>query len=231
MIKLILIQGDALKVLPTLESESVDLVLTDPPYPNFDLFTNEKTEDFYISVFSELYRILKKDRFLITFWSISDLPNVFRIMEKVGFNYVWQIINYIKNVEENHIRVGFSHYNSALVFEKGRAKRVEQIRDVIEDATSSISRKKIEHPTPKTLKVVENLIKFSTREGDIVLDPFLGSGTTMIACRNLKRSCIGIEINPRYVEIAKQRLNWGSFLSNEIECEFKVIKSDRYSIY
>jgi DNA modification methylase len=104
VIKLILIQGDALKVLPTLESENVDLVLTDPPYPNFDLFTNEKTEDFYISVFSELYRILKKDRFLITFWSISDLPNVFRIMEKVGFNYVWQIINYIKNAQENHIK-------------------------------------------------------------------------------------------------------------------------------
>ena len=220
MIKLILIQGDALKVLPTLESESVDLVLTDPPYPNFDLFTNEKTEDFYISVFSELHRILKKDRFLITFWSISDLPHIFEIMKKVGFNYVWQIINYIKNAQENHIRVGFSYYNSVLVFEKGRAKRVRQIRDVIEDVTSSISRKKIEHPTPKTLKVVENLIKFSTRGGDIVLDPFLGSGTTMIACRNLKRSCIGIEINPKYVEIAKQRLNWGVSLSNEIKWEF-----------
>jgi site-specific DNA-methyltransferase (adenine-specific) len=66
---------------------------------------------------------------------------------------------------------------------------------------------------------------------DIILDPFLGFGTTMIACRNLKRSCIGIEINPKYVEIAKQRLNWGSSLSNEIKWKFKVIKSDRYSIY
>jgi DNA modification methylase len=220
---LTLIQGDALKVLPKLQAESVDLVLTDPPYPNFDLFTNVKTEDFYISVFNELYRILKKDRFLITFWSISDLPNIFKIMEKIGFNYVWQVIYYIKNAQENHIRVGFSNYNSALIFEKGRAKRVKQIRDVVEDIISSIKRKEIQHPTPKGLKVVENLIKFSTREEDVVLDPFLGSGTTMIACRNLKRNCIGIEINKEYVEVAKKRLNWGSCLSNEIEWEFKVI--------
>jgi len=225
MIKLTLIEGDALEVLPTLETESVDLVLTDPPYPNFDLFTNEKTEDFYISIFTELYRILKKDKFLITFWSISDLPNIFRIMEKAGFNYVWQVINYIKNADKNHIRVGFNHYNSALIFEKGRAKRVEQIRDVIEDVISSIKRKEIQHPTPKGLKVVESLIKFSTKEGDVVLDPFLGSGTTMIASKNLKRNCIGIEINHEYIEIAKKRLNWGSSLSNGIEWEFKVVKN------
>jgi DNA modification methylase len=220
MIKLILIHGDALKVLPTLQTESVDLVLTDPPYPNFDLFTNVKTEDFYIFVFSELYRVLKRDKFLITFWSISDLPNIFKIMEKVGFKYVWQVINYITNAQENHIRIGFSHYNSALIFEKCKAKRVKQIRDVIEDTIFEIA--KIEHPTPKGLKVVEKLIEFSTKEGDVVLDPFLGSGTTMIACRNLKRNCIGIEINEKYIEVTKKRLNWGKSLSNKIEWEFKV---------
>ena len=221
MIKLTLIHGDALKVLPTLQTESIDLVLTDPPYPNFDLFTNVKTEDFYIFVFSELYRVLKRDRFLITFWSIADFPNIFKIMEKVGFKYVWQVINYITNSQENHTRIGFSHYNSALIFEKGKAKRVKQIRDVIEDNIFEIA--KIQHPTPKGLKVVEKLIEFSTKEGDVVLDPFLGSGTTMIACRNLKRNCIGIEINEKYIEVTKKRLNWGKSLSNEIEWEFKVI--------
>ncbi len=217
MIKLTLIEGDALKVLPTLPSESVDLVLTDPPYPNFDLFTNKKTDDFYITVFNELYRILKKNKFFMTFWSISDLPHLFDLIKKTKFKYVWQVINYIKNAQEHHIRIGFNCYNTVLIFEKGNAIRVKQIRDVIED-TKFLP--ETLHPTMKGLKICEKLIEFSTKEDDTVLDPFLGSGTTMVAARNLKRNCIGIEINPKYVEITKKRLNWGSSLGNVI-FEFK----------
>jgi len=62
------------------------------------------------------------------------------------------------------------------------------------------------HPTQKPLWLFEELIKYSTREGDLILDPFLGSGTTLVAARNLNRNAIGIEINDEYINMAKRRV-------------------------
>ena len=62
------------------------------------------------------------------------------------------------------------------------------------------------HPTMKDLKVIKYLVETLTNEGDLVLDCFMGSGTTGVACKNLKRDFIGIEINKDYFEIAKNRI-------------------------
>lgn len=62
------------------------------------------------------------------------------------------------------------------------------------------------HLTVKPLKLIEYLIRLFSREGQSVIDPFLGSGTTAVACHHTKRSCIGIEINPDYIRLAEQRL-------------------------
>jgi site-specific DNA-methyltransferase (adenine-specific) len=66
---------------------------------------------------------------------------------------------------------------------------------------------RVGHPTQKPEVVIKRLIEIYTKEGDVILDPFVGSGTTMIVCKKLGRSSIGIEINPEYVEIAKKRLD------------------------
>lgn len=63
------------------------------------------------------------------------------------------------------------------------------------------------HPTEKPLKLIEYLINVSSNEGDIVLDPFLGSGTTAVACKETNRQYIGFEIDEKYFNIAKDRLN------------------------
>jgi len=63
------------------------------------------------------------------------------------------------------------------------------------------------HPAPFPLEIAERLITFLSGENSIILDPLLGSGTTALACRNLNRSCIGIEINPDYYQLAKDRLS------------------------
>ena len=68
------------------------------------------------------------------------------------------------------------------------------------------SAEQIGHCTPKPLPLIENIIKHSSNEGDVVLDPFLGSGTTAVACKNLNRICIGIEKESKYIEIANKRL-------------------------
>jgi DNA modification methylase len=62
------------------------------------------------------------------------------------------------------------------------------------------------HPTQKPLSILKKLISVSSNEGDIILDPFMGIGSTAVACKELKRNFIGCELNPKYVECAKKRL-------------------------
>ena len=63
------------------------------------------------------------------------------------------------------------------------------------------------HPTQKPTKLIELLIETSSKNGEIVLDPFMGSGSTGIACKNTNRNFIGIEIDENYFNIAKERIN------------------------
>ena len=63
------------------------------------------------------------------------------------------------------------------------------------------------HPTIKPVKLMEWLVKLLSSEGDVVLDPFSGSGTTAVACKALNRNYIGIEMNEHYIDISKQRLS------------------------
>ncbi len=68
------------------------------------------------------------------------------------------------------------------------------------------SKEKVGHPSQKPIKLIEMLVLSASREGDKVLDPFLGSGTTALVCQNLNRNVVGIEIEPKYIEIAENRL-------------------------
>lgn len=63
------------------------------------------------------------------------------------------------------------------------------------------------HPTTKPIEIIKNLIINASKENDLVLDCFLGSGTTALACKQLGRKCLGIETSPEYCKIAKQRLS------------------------
>ncbi|MDQ3750486.1 MAG: site-specific DNA-methyltransferase [Acidobacteriota bacterium] len=68
------------------------------------------------------------------------------------------------------------------------------------------SKEKVGHPSQKPIKLIEMLVQSATREGDLVLDPFLGSGTTALVCQNLNRNFTGIEIEQKYIEITESRL-------------------------
>ena len=104
----------------------------------------------------------------------------------------------------------FAKWDSVLWFSKGNGQHSRQ-----KDGKFSIDvwncpikpkTNKFGHPTPKDIEPLLGIIKLLSKENDIILDPFLGSGTTAVAAQNLKRRFIGIEKEPKYVEIAKQRL-------------------------
>lgn len=68
------------------------------------------------------------------------------------------------------------------------------------------SKEKFKHPNVKPVALIEQLIKLTTKEGDLVFDPFIGSGTTAIACHNTNRRFIGGELDPTYFEMAQDRI-------------------------
>jgi len=94
---------------------------------------------------------------------------------------------------------------------KSEFKRYTNVwTDIIEDGYGSCPKKYSEkrfHFTPKPVKAMERIIKLHTKENDVVLDSFLGSGTTAVACKKLNRKFIGIELDKEHCKIAKQRIN------------------------
>jgi len=250
--KLTLIQGDCLKVLPTIPDESVNLVLTDPPFNisrpfvldrtklkklyrpskltydfgEWDKWDYDKFTDFLWEWIEMCFNKLKDDGQFYTFCSKERMETIWKIWEALG-GKPKNIITWVKphcapNMQKTwhsvteFIFYGIKHKQKPLNF-----KSHKEIYNVIFCPNiSAFKEENTIHPTQKPEKVVEHLMKVSSNENDTILDPFLGSGTTMDACLRLKRNCIGIEINPEYIEICKKRLNWGSSLGN-IEFEFK----------
>jgi site-specific DNA-methyltransferase (adenine-specific) len=92
-------------------------------------------------------------------------------------------------------------------YRAGRPFRSGQVSNVIEADSYRFGQPgKVDHPTQKPLKTIEPFIRTSTRDDDVVLDPFMGSGTTGVACVQLGRKFVGIEIEPKYFDIACRRI-------------------------
>jgi len=197
---------DCLKGLKLLPDNSIDLIFMDPPYGlrKTDI-KNDNNLDLFYSVLPDGYRVLKNDAFLITFSSIKFLPDIFK---NNPFHYFWNFILFCPNGRVVS-PVGFTKYMSCLVFKKGNPKMKKKGKDIFLDTPGRMVEPDegfINHPTPKPKTFIKELLTMFSEENDIVLDPFIGSGSTAVACKQLKRNYIGFEINPEYCELAINRL-------------------------
>lgn len=198
-----IVLGDSIEVMKEIPDDSVDLIFTDPPY-GIDKKKIKGDEDFglFRKSLIECYRILKDNCFYLTFIGTGQFDKVFI---DNPFTYRWTAILYIDNgmVSGN---LGLSSYIPCMVFQKGDAKIKHRISDVMKMSTSSKLCSKRYHPYEKYIPFIKRLLKNVSNKNDIVLDPFLGSGTTAVACKELGRRFIGIEINPEYCKVAEERL-------------------------
>lgn len=214
-----MIHGDCLKVLPTLEEQSVDLVVTDPPYG----FNRFKTDD------DSCVRVTK--------WAFVEIK---RILKRGGFAFIFAPVNQtlikmINAIPLRFHRLMWMYKPNDMTYPWGRWLQTSEAIAIFSNAKpnfdfldksvyahncyihKNVGQEGVEgHPTVKPLKVIEDLVRGCLKDG-VVLDPFLGSGTTMMACQNLRRSCIGIEINPEYSDIAKKRCFERRFLDREVK--------------
>ncbi len=185
--------GDCREILPLLEP--VDLVLTDPPYnvgKDFGLLVDDKRDD-YEEYCGGWFSQLRSTNILIT-------PGIANLKQWLIRNPRW-IIAWVKDNSMKRITIGFNCWEPILFWGNNQPK---SYRDVITCPT--IPQSTNGHPTPKPERLFKMLISDYSIEGDTVLDPFLGSGTTVLAAKNLNRKAIGIEIEEKYSEIAVKRL-------------------------
>jgi len=205
--------ADCLGFMKTLPDNSVDLVLTDPPYgmefqsnyriKKYDAIENDNNLNWLPSFVEEAKRITKDDSHLYIFCSFHNI-DIFKQEIQKHFN--------IKNIliwEKNNTGMGdlFGDYApkyEMIIFCSNGAKKLNGSRDA--NIIKASKTGNIFHPTEKPVELIKYLISKSSKENDIILDPFLGSGTTAVACQNLHRNFIGIEISEKYCEIARQRL-------------------------
>ena len=211
-------------LLNQLPNESIDLVVTDPPYKtitggnsngknsirpkgmlggNRKLFQHQKLE--ISSWMPEIYRVLKEGSHCYIFTNVLNLKEMLNESEKVGFKLhnllVWEKNNctpsqfYMKNCEY------------VLFLRKGKAKWINDIggSKTVHKFDNIIGNKV--HPCEKPIELLKMYISNSSNENDIILDPFAGSGSTLITSKELNRNYIGYEIDKQYYDIIIDRLS------------------------
>ncbi len=233
MTKLIL--GDCTKELKSIESNSVDLIVADPPYnvgKDYGNKSDKQDFDDYLEFskkwLKECQRILKPTGTIYVFIGFRFISYLYQIMEKdLNMNFInWISWHYTQGIGKTK---GFSpRHDDILMFSKTAKykfnidniripqkfyRKVNNMRganpgDVWEVSHIHYCQKgRQEHPTQKPEAIIERMILASSDEGDLVVDPFSGSGTTMRVCQQLNRESIGIELNHDYILQSQKRLN------------------------
>ena len=204
-----IITGDCIKVMQNFPSASIDLIVTDPPYlVNYRSrdgrpVPNDGTDAWLKPAFTEMYRVLKYNRFAISFYGWHKADVFLAAWKHIGFRPVGHLVwakDYHSNNNERFVR--YSHESAYLLAKGEPAKPKIALRDVLEWKYTGDEL----HPTQKPVMAIIPLIMAYSRVGDIVLDPFAGSGTTAVAAQTLGRQYIGIEIDTTYARIAEERL-------------------------
>lgn len=212
--------GDCIEWLRTIESESVALAITDPAYESlekhravgtttrltrawFPIFRNER----FPELLAELHRVLKRDAHLYLF---ADQETSFfskPLAEAAGFVW-WKHLTWLKVSRSGEPRGGMGyHYRSATewigFYEKGKRKLHDLGQtDVLRGERGGLDA----YPTEKPVEVLETLVRQSSEPGDLVIDPFLGSGSTGEAALKLGRDFAGCDVAQQSLQLATERL-------------------------
>lgn len=199
---------------------NIDLVATDPPYNigfKYNEYEDKMSDEDYIDMLSEfqsfpsaiIHYPEEMMKYVVPALGVPDevcawcynlnLPRQFRLINfydvKVDFNKVKQPY---KNPNDKRIR--------KLIENGSKGTRMyDWFSDI--QIVKNVSKEKTSHPCPVPVKLMERIILLTTSEGDTVLDPFMGSGTTAIACVNTKRNYIGFEVSDEYCQIARERIS------------------------
>jgi site-specific DNA-methyltransferase (adenine-specific) len=229
-----ILMGNAIQKLQEFQDNSVDLIIADPPYnlgKDYGNGSDDKTFEEYITFTKkwtkESKRILKKNGTIYVFMGFRFISYLYEILEKENsFHFInWICWHYTQGIGK---KKGFSpRHDDILMFSKtsNYTFNIDSIRvpqkyyrtinnmrganpgDVWQFSHIHYCQdNRQDHPTQKPEGLIERMVLASSNEGDLVVDPFSGSGTTLRVCQQLNRNSIGIELNENYVKMTKNRL-------------------------
>lgn len=222
---------DCMEGIKLVDDNSIDLVVMDPPYllnltkvkrtSSFNNYANELVnlkDGFDLKVLDLLIPKMKKINIYI-YCSKRQVKDLIEYFVNKDCNYeilTWHKQNPSPLINNNYLPdteyVIFAREKGVKLYGNYHSKRKYYISGV-----NQVDKKKYGHPTIKPLNFIENHIINSSKEGDLVLDCFCGSGTTLVGAIKTNRRFIGFEIDENYYKIAKQRVDEALAEENEIE--------------
>lgn len=225
-------QGDCLDLIKEIPDKSIDLIITDPPYEIYangsgGAFGKEKrsyheevktlSDGINNDILCEMVRVMKKINIYI--WcNKNQLRQYIDFFENLGCKtdlLTWHKTNPVPTCNNKYL----SDTEYLLYFRKDGVPMYGTYatkKKYYVTPTNKADKDKYGHPTIKPLDIIQNLIKNSSKEGDVVLDPFVGSGTTAVAAVTMERHYIGYELEKEYVDIAEKRIEEAKLLMEKL---------------
>jgi site-specific DNA-methyltransferase (adenine-specific) len=202
-----IINGDCLDILPQLSRSSVDFILTDPPYitryksRDGRGVPNDDNDAWLKPAFAEMYRVLERDSFCVSFYGWNKADLFIAAWRQAGFRTVGHIV--FRKRYASSVRFLRYEHEAAYLLAKGEVMPpASPVSDVLD---WSYTGNRL-HPTQKPISVLKPLIQAFCNPGGVVLDPFCGSGSTLVAAQEVGRDYIGIELDSTYHRTASERL-------------------------
>lgn len=191
-------QGDSVQLMATFPDSSIDFILTDPPYlvgfkdRSGRSIAGDVSDEWVRPASQEMFRVLKNNSLAVSFYGWNRVDTFMQAWKAAGFRVVGHLV-FTKSYASKSAFVGYQH-ESAYVLAKGRpALPQNPLPDVMPWEYTGNRH----HPTEKPVSILRPLIESFTRPGDLVLDPFAGSGSTCVAGDGLASSCCPGTTPPR----------------------------------
>jgi len=207
---------DDMDLLKQIPDNSVDLVLTDPPYgidfqsnmrvmsDKFNKLENDNNDSRF-KTYKEFKRTLKNNSVCIIFCSFKNYAIDYLEIQKyfdIKNAIIWsQGGGGIGDLKHSLL----TDYEIAIIAHKGK-RQINGKREGSVWKINKVDPNQMYHPTEKPIKIIQKLLLQFSNESDLILDPFMGSWTTAVACKKLHRNFIGCELEEKYCDIGKQRL-------------------------
>jgi DNA modification methylase len=201
------VHADCTQFLPQLPAGIANFALTDPPYlVNYRArdgraVVNDSDDSWLKPAFAEIYRVLEPDAFCVSFYGWPHADKFMKAFREARFRPVGHLVfpkRYSSSV--GHVRC---QHECAYLLAKGEPRAAYPVGDVLDWLDYSGNKL---HPTQKPTSILLPLIENYARPGSLVIDPFAGSGSTLVAAKMLGRNWLGIEMDAKYHSVASKRL-------------------------
>jgi len=212
---------DCLEGMKDIPDNSVDLILTDPPFNvgiDYGKNTNDVMNDSDYSYWIEkrlleFERIIKNGKPIIIFTGDKKIYSILNAVKNTNLMFHHHFFKWNKPSGQRGLSgwVLFNRTELALLLTKGKPqqnilnRKILYSDTLIHENTKPNDKDAVNHPCRRPTKLYSHIIKGMTKKNDIILDPFLGSGTTLLACKETNRIGLGFEINPEYESIIRDR--------------------------